>query len=58
MKYKITESLRSYQYIIIEANTEKEAKKKSKQEGLHQANWIEIKGQDFIPFFETIEEIK
>ena len=53
-KFKITESLRSYQYIIIDADTEKEAKEKSKQS----ADWTEIKGEEFIPFFETIEEIK
>ena len=47
-------SLRSYQEKIVDADTKKEAKKKSKQS----ADWTEIKGQDFIPFFETIEEIK
>ena len=53
-KYKITESLRSYQEIIVEADSEKEAKEKSKQS----ADWTEIKGEECIPFFETIEEIK
>jgi hypothetical protein len=56
MKYKITQSLRSYQKIIVDADSKKKAIKKA--DNALETEWEEIKGEDFIPFFETIEVIK
>ena len=54
MKYKFTQSLRSYQEIIVDEDSKKKAIEKANKS----SEWKEIKGEENIPFFETIEEIK
>ena len=54
MKYKVINSFKTYSYVLIEAENEKQAKIKAKTEPLE---WLDLKGVEKSKI-ESVERIK